>query len=715
MTKSMLSADWYRVADLKPRLRQHLAIHRQHFRGLVWYVMQDPQGGLFHRLSPAAHLMVCLMDGRRTMQSIWTMLGEKLGAERPTQDDCISLMAQLHASDLVICDVTPDLAELGSRSARTRRRRLMSRIRNPLAVQLPMFDPDRFLESTSSIARWVFSWTGLVVWFALVTYGAVLASIHWPKLAGDLPDRLLSAQNALLIALTFPFVKALHELGHGYAVKRWGGEVHEMGIMMLVLMPVPYVDASSSLSFESKWQRACVGAAGIMVEVALAALAMIVWTNVEGGWISAIMFNVMLIGGVSTLLFNGNPLLRFDGYYVLCDLIEIPNLATRANKYLQYLARRHLLGIEGVGRPADAAGERIWFVGYAVAAFIYRLFIMVTIALFVATKFFFFGVALAVWSVAMTVVLPLLNGMRFVLTNPQLRRQRGSAASKIGISVAGIALLVFLLPLPYATVAEGVVWAPDNAHVRTNVDGELVRLIAGANDQVRAGSPLLEMSNKVLANRLTMLQAQRQELEAQLEANLVRDRIQVQMIRARLGHVARTIEAARDDVEGLVVRAAADGRFVLPNPEDLEGRYVQKGELLGFVLAPQHNTVRVVLPQDDVDLVRNRTKRVRVRFASDLTRTFEGDIAGSSPAAISRLPSAALGTLGGGRILTNPSDDSGLTPLETSFEFDVRLNGAAVGAPPGLRAYVKFEHGWEPVGFRIVRAARQVFLAVLNV
>ena len=106
-------------------------------------------------------------------------------------------------------------------------------------------------------------------------------------------------------------MKALHELGHSYAVKRWGGEVHEIGIMFLVFMPVPYVDASESAGFQSKWQRAFVGAAGILVEIFLASLALFIWLNAEEGLVRAFAFNVMLIGGVSTLFFNGNPLLRF--------------------------------------------------------------------------------------------------------------------------------------------------------------------------------------------------------------------------------------------------------------------------------------------------------------------------------------------------------------------------------------------------------------------
>src|SRR5262249_14668481 len=157
----------------------------------------------------------------------------------------------------------------------------------------------------------------------------------------------------------------------------WGGEVHELGIMLLILVPVPYVDASSSSAFREKWRRAVVGGAGIMVEAALASAAIIVWISVEPGLVRAVAFNVALIAGVSTLFFNGNPLLRFDGYYMLCDLIEIPNLGTRANKYFFYLIERYVLRLSDAKSPVSARGEEFWFFFYAVASYIYRMFIMV--------------------------------------------------------------------------------------------------------------------------------------------------------------------------------------------------------------------------------------------------------------------------------------------------------------------------------------------------
>jgi putative peptide zinc metalloprotease protein len=710
----MFSAEWYRVADLRPRLRQHVEIHRQRFRGLVWYILQDRQGGRYHRLSPAAHLMLCLMDGRRSMQTIWEMLGSRLETEQPTQDECIALLTQLHTSDLVVSNVTPDLAELEARSHKLRVRRLLSRARNPLAVQVPFVDPDRFLDFTFWLVRWMFSGFGLFVWLAVVGLGAALAGMNWSRLANDLPNLVLSAQNVLLAILVFPFVKALHELGHGYAVKKWGGEVHEMGIMLLVLMPVPYVDASASLAFQSKWQRALVGAAGIMVELLLAALAMIVWVNVQEGWVSAIMFNVMLIGGISTLFFNGNPLLRFDGYYVLSDLIEIPNLATRANKYVLRLAQRYLLGFPDDGSMNASTGEKIWFLFYAIAAFIYRVFIMVAISLFVATKFFFFGVALALWSLAQTMLLPLFRGLRFLMSHPRLRRRRGRSMATVGGLAAAMAAVVFLLPLPYATIAEGVVWAPESTQIRTRAEGEIVHLLASPNELVRSGTPLIKMDNPELRSRLSMLSARRLELDTELEAKLVNDRVQVQMVRALINHIDSAIALAREEVEGLVVRAAADGQLVLPHADDLVGRFAQKGQQLGMLAQSANHTVRVVLSQDDVDLVRHRTRYIHVRLASDLKRVIEATLTASTPAAVTRLPSAALSTYGGGRILAHPDDKTGLTPLGAVFAFDLRLNDAE-SAPPGLRAFVRFDHGNEPIGWRLVRAVRQAFLAVFYV
>jgi putative peptide zinc metalloprotease protein len=305
MEKSLYSSNWYRVEHAKPRLRSHAAIHRHQFRGELWYVLQDRTSGRFLRFTPAAYYIMSLMDGERTVQVIWDMACVRLGDDVLTQDELISMLAQLHQSEVLQCADLPDLSEVSERTRREgRRKKLMSFI-NPLAIRIPLFDPDRFLTATLPLVRPLISWVGALIFLALIVSAAVLAGFNWSGLTNNITDRVLSADSILLLLLTYPFVKAVHELGHGYVLKHLGGQVHEIGIMFLVFMPVPYVDASDSAAMRDKWQRALVGAAGIIVELVLAALAMFVWINAEEGLARALAFNVMLIGGVSTLLFNG--------------------------------------------------------------------------------------------------------------------------------------------------------------------------------------------------------------------------------------------------------------------------------------------------------------------------------------------------------------------------------------------------------------------------
>ena len=283
-------------------------------------------------------------------------------------------------------------------------------MRNPLAMRFKLFDPEKFLVRFEPFVRPVFNWVGALVWLALVGYAVFLVGVHWPEFTRNVTDRVLAPENLVLVWIIFPILKALHEFGHAFAIKLLKGEVHEMGIIFLVFTPIPYVDASSSLAFRSKWERALVGAAGIFVELFLAAIAVLVWVNVEPGFVRSVAYNVVLIAGVSSLLFNVNPLLRFDGYYILMDLLEIPNLGQRGNRYLAYLVQRYLFGIRDAEPPLSSRGERIWFSIYSSAAFVYRIFIYTAIIVFIASNFFIAGVLIALWAIASMIVYPLFKG-----------------------------------------------------------------------------------------------------------------------------------------------------------------------------------------------------------------------------------------------------------------------------------------------------------------
>ena len=299
MAGSFYSASWYRVAPLKPKLRTQARIFRSHYRGKLWYVLQDRTSGRFQRFTPGAYFVLSLLDGEHSMEDIWQIVCAQMTDDSLSQDEIIRLLGQLHSADILQSDSIPDIEEMVTRGESSRFKKRVTSVLNPLALRVPLIDPDGFLKITEPLVRPFFSIVGLILYLCLIGYGLTLAVLNWDGLTDNLIDRVLSTESIILLLICYPLVKAIHELGHAYVITRWGGEVHEIGVMFLVFMPVPYVDASDSLSFPNKWLRAFVASAGILVEVALAAIAMIVWVNVEGGLVSAFAFNVMLIFAIS--------------------------------------------------------------------------------------------------------------------------------------------------------------------------------------------------------------------------------------------------------------------------------------------------------------------------------------------------------------------------------------------------------------------------------
>ncbi|MDA9980214.1 PqqD family peptide modification chaperone [Yoonia sp.] len=715
MVRALLSSDWYRVAPLKPRLRAHVEVHRQRFRGDTWFVLQDLHSGKYHRITPSANFILALMNGQRTMHQIWETACRRFEDDPPTQSETIKLMSQLHRSDLIASDLPPDMEEIGRRHAKQERQSMIARIKNPMALRLPLFDPDKFLAATVGLVRFLFTPFGFVLWLALVGTGVVLAVMSWEQLTEGFTDQVLAAENLLLIALAYPFVKALHELGHGYATKVWGGEVHEIGVMFLVFIPVPYVDASSSAAFDSKWRRAVVGGAGIMVETALASIALIIWLNIEPGLVRAFAFNVMLIGGVSTLLFNGNPLLRFDGYFVFSDLIEIPNLGQRSNAYVFYLIRTYLFRVKDVPDGVTAKGERKWLFSYSIAAFIYRLFISFAIALFVALKFFFIGILLAAWALFNTFVQPTLKGIKYMITSPELRQKRGKAIGLVAGAIVGLAALFFSLPAPYATVAHGVVWLDQKAIIRAGTDGFVVDVDTPEGAQLAAGDPVATLEDPNLENRIAILESQLREGQLRLRAILLVDQVQAQLLRDRVLLLEDQLNSLTQRRDDLIVQTAAAGTPVIPSAENLNGRLIRQGEVLGYMIGEDDMRLRVAIPQGQAEIVRSRTNDVQIMFLDDIGTSVPGRLVIEIPQSQDTIPSLALSTQAGGDIVLNPAGASELSTLQSVFQFEVATANPTPVTHVGQRALVKFDHGVEPIGYRLYRSLRQLFLQQFRV
>lgn len=715
MSDSLFSPSWYRVADLKPRLRGHLEIHRHHYRGELWYVMQDHVSGRFQRFTPSAYQIIGLMDGTKTVQEIWDTVSDKLGDETPTQEEVIRLLSQLHSVDAIQANVVPDTAELLKRFEKRRFGKWKQNLRSPLFMRFPLIDPERILTRFRWLARPFFSWFGLFFWIAAVGWAAFQVGVHWPELTRNITDRILAPTNLVILWLTFPFLKAFHEFGHGFAVKLRGGEVHEMGIMLLVFTPIPYVDASSASAFREKRDRVVVGAAGMAIEVLLAALAVFVWVNVEAGPVRAVAYNVIFIAGVSSVLFNGNPLLRYDAYYILTDLLEIPNLGPRGNRYFFYLIQRYLLGIKDAEPPLSTRGERFWFVVYTVSSFVYRMLIYAAIILFVATKFFFIGVLFACWGLTNMFIVPAFKGLKFLLSSPKLRRKRIRAIMVTGFVLASLTCLIFLVPIPHSTTTEAVIWIPQQSFVRAGTDGFVDRIMVNAGEPVKEGEPLIECYDPLLPAQIKVLSSKLQQLEALYDTQIIEERVKAEITKEEMENIKAQLDDARERAEELIIRSETEGTFIVPMAQDLPGRFVKRGELLGYVLDRSRIKARAVVSQSDIDLVRQKTLGVQVRLPDNICQSIPASLKREVPAATDRLPGRALSQEGGGSIAIDPRDVLGIKAFQKVFLFDVELPACEALYNVGGRVYVRFFHGEEPIVWRWYRGIRRLFLRRFNV
>jgi len=714
MADSMFSSSWYRIAGLKPRLRSHVQISRHHYRGQLWYVLQDRSSSQNHRFTPEVYFVLSLMDGERNFQAIWNLSLEQLGDDAPTQDEMVKLLGQLHSSDLLLCDVSPDTLELFQRFEKKQKVKWKQKLSSPLSIRLPLWDPDDFLE------RWLFlilpfaGWLGKVIWMTVIIIAVVLTASNWPDLSKGVADRIMAPSNLFLLFFIYPVVKFFHEMGHAFSTKVWGGEVHEMGIMLLVFMPIPYVDASSSWSFRDRKKRIVVGAAGMGVELFLAALALFVWLTVEQGIVRAIAYNVMLIGGVSTLFFNGNPLLRFDGYYIFSDLIEIPNLSSRANNYIGYLFQRYFFSVQ-LNSPASSTGEKVWFICYGLASFVYRMLISFTIILFVAGKFFFMGIIFACWAVYSMIVLPVFKQLKFLFSSPAIQRQRLRAVTISFSLLTAVICFLFLFPVSLSSYAEGVIWLPEQAKVRAQTEGFIRNVDAKPYTKVKQGDVLLFMEDPLLYSRKSILLYQIDELQAQYKKAWMEDQVRAQIINDQIEVVEVELAQVNERIDGLTLNSPSNGLFVVPKANDLLGSFMKKGDLIAYIVNFPVTTIRAVVTQDDIGLVRELTQSVQVRLAHNIKTFYSARVVREVPAASDQLPSSALGYMGGGLIPVDSSSGDGEKAFEAVFQIELEIPAEANARNLGERVYVRFDFGSEPLAWQWFRLVRQLFLRQFSV
>ena len=711
VSEPLVSASWHRVASLRPSFTPGLRLVRQPVRGQVWHVLVEPASGRQIRLNPAGYALVARFDGQSTVAQVWERQLAQQRDEAPTQDETLRLLAQLFRGGMLRFDAAPHLSLLFARRAEERQQRTRGMM-NPLMLRLPLGDPTHWLRQLAPLGAFLFRPAALLAWIVAVLVALLAAGAHFGELQAH-ASRLFDTPSSYFIAwLAYPAVKLVHEFGHGLAVRHYGGEVHEFGVSLMFLTPAPYVDASAANAFPQSRQRLVVSAAGIVVEMGLACLALALWLVVAPGLVRDTALVVVLICSISTVLFNANPLLRLDGYFMLCDALQLPNLAPRSQAWWSRRWRGWIGAPVAGALPLLAPGEAKWLLAYAPLSMLYRIVLLFSLVFWLGHQSWMLGwlagLLLLGWGARW--VWRWASGSQQGAADAVLRRRSLRAA---GLALAVVGLLLFALPAPHSVVARGVVWPPDNAQLRAGAAGFVDRLDLPQGAAAAPGQPLLVLYDPVLSAAREKVVAERSGLQSQQYGFLLSQPVRASELAEDLARNEAELVRVDEQLGQLAVRAQAAGQVVWARPQDLPGSYVARGAMLGHLLADGATHVRVALLEEDFLRTRGRVLAVEVRLADRPWDVHIGRLAETAPGAGMELPAAALGDRHGGPVPVDPADPQGLRTRVPVFMLDAVLPAVRSTAIGG-RAWVKLVLPPQPLALQWLAQLRQLLIKQFN-
>jgi putative peptide zinc metalloprotease protein len=692
---------WHRVRAMKPRLRPHVQITRQFYRARRWHVVRDPSSNQFYRLNPIAHEFVGLFDGVRTVEEIWKIVLARHGDAAPTQNEAIQLISQLYNSNLLAADVSPETEQLLRRGRERTKQKATQQAIGIMYFKIRVFNPDRYLAWIEPLLRPVLNRWGLLAWLLFVVFALSRVLPDWETLVGGFDSAIAPANWGWLIVV-FIVTKAIHETGHGVICKRFGGQVPEFGFMLLVLFPAPYVDASSAWALPSKWKRMAVGAGGMIFELFVAGVAALVWkASADGTVIRQVAYNAMFTASLSTILFNANPLMRFDGYFILSDLLEVPNLMQRSMKMLQYLWKVHVYRLKNETPPTSSNAEAAILIVYGVGAMIYRVVLFISITLSVMGRLFAVGLVLAVWTGVMWFVLPVGKFVHWLATGTNIADCRPRVVGTSLATLAAGVVLLGLVPVEDHRRTGGVIESVEDTGVFFGTAGFVETAHVRSGEFVRRGTALLTCANVQLSAQLKQLDAQIAEAEAIEQRAMGNDQAAAaQIARERLATLHEQRAYLRERLDKLVVRAPHDGRVIGPNLVQMVGSYVEQGAAACQVIDPADLRVVALLDQREASWPTALARADGTWDFSAEARLYSR-VQDALPAEVERivalqrsLPHASFAAQGGGQIQTDPEQQSGLLAKDPQLKMYLRLadSGQAGGWPgmPGERVRLRF-------------------------
>jgi putative peptide zinc metalloprotease protein len=671
---SRFSDSWYQVAQLKVGLLPTVRVHKQKYRDQLWYVLMDSCSEKYYRVHEVAYQLIARLHPEKTVEEVWMAFLEAHPEDAPSQDEMIGLLSQLHEMNLLFYRSNARNEFIFERYTKQRRKEKMSHLLAFLYFRIPVWNPNVFLKRNIGWLGLLFTPLAFAIWLGVFGLGAKAVLENLPKLTQQ-AQGILSFDNIIWLYISMFVLKMFHEMGHAIVCRKYGGNVHNMGVMFIALTPLPYIDASSSWSMRSPWHRAFVGASGMYVELFFAAIAALVWSQTAPGFVNSLAFNLMIIGSISSIAFNGNPLLKFDAYYILSDITGLPNLYQKAMQQWFYLGKVWLLRVKDAEPPAQNRYERHWYYGYGLLSFLYRIFVMTIIMVYMADISLFLGALMLLAILYMWVVGPTAKLLKYLSTSPELRKDRIRPAWVSALTVLGVLLVLTQLPMPYAISAPGVVQSDQRTTLFAQSGGTLESLLVRSGDSVDEGQVLMRFSHPELELETVVTESQLREARWLQRQAIEGQQLDLATLKEREVYLEQRLTDLRRRLSQLEVRAPYAGVWISDISVDRLGSSMSRNQRLGLLLSEGNiRFVAAVAQEKAANLFAQPIASAEIRLRGRFSEPLQASQTFFIPYQKHELPSAAMGIPAGGPIMANWDERGRMLADEPFFELQAVLD-----------------------------------------
>ena len=653
------------LKGLKVTLRSDLRTSRQVYQGTPVYVIHDPIGFRTHRLTVYQYRCLATLDPKLSLAenfAVQTAKGE-FGSDEETL--YLNLIMSFSRLGLLLLPVNNG-ARLFEQHAKMQSMKRRGKALGFLFMQIPLVNPDRFLSRTIHRMSWLFTRTFFGVWLIGMAAAAFVVCSRFTDLVQPL-NGILATKNLPFLWLAFVGLKIWHELGHGYACKVFGGFIPEMGTILIAGTPAAYVDASAAWSFPERYKRLIVMCGGMYYESLVFIPGVFVWAFSSSPMLSSCAYQLVVMASLATVIFNANPLMKFDGYFILSELMSIQNLRPRADQQIKGMLSLMFLGLKPQSAESALRTKSILIL-YGIAATLYKFSLVISIAVMVALKCPMVGLGLAAFHICTTIGMGVFKMTSYLLRSPETESVRGRARLVAAAVLVGLPVAACFIPVPFGVAAQGLVGAEVEHFVNVTSPGEFQQTLVHDGQHVSTSIPLVKLKNSRLEEELQLSVANLQEAVLRSEILQNADLLRATQQQATVTELRQEAAEIARRVSMLTIPSPDAGTVVQLIGETNRGRFLHEGTPLAIIIDGKAR-LRTWLNEEQLGSIRKQIDtEVNFRIPGQSMKTYTGRIVSIEPAAEFVFDKMALTYLAGGEILVNPSTGQ---PMEPVFQVDI--------------------------------------------